>query len=292
MTELLPVALALIMASLGLSLTPADFGRVATKPRGIAIGLGNLLLLSPVLALGIAELFRLEAAFAAGLVLLGASPGGTLANMLTHLARGDTALSISMTALSSLAAAITVPLYLAFAVDHFGAPVSSDVATIGIAVQVFSITVVPLAIGMLIRARAPDWTQRNQPTARKIALAAFVLVVIGAVISEFELVADNIAELAAATLALNVAAMGLSYAIARLARLDLRQSTAVAIELGVHNSTLAIAVGSLVAEALIVPAAIYSAFMFLTAGAFARFMHSRNSRSDAAVEVETGSPGG
>ncbi|UJA20332.1 bile acid:sodium symporter family protein [Thermoleophilia bacterium SCSIO 60948] len=276
MTELLPVALALIMASLGLSLTPADFKRIATKPRGIAIGLGNLLILSPVLALAIAEAFELEAVFAVGLVLLGASPGGTLANMLTHLARGDTALSVSMTALSSLAAAVTVPLYLAFAVEHFGASVSAEVETLGIAIRVFAITVVPLSIGMLIRARAPGWTERNQPTARKVALVAFVLVVIGAVISEFALVRDHILELAAATLALNVAAMAISYSISRLARLDTRQSTAVAIELGVHNSTLAIAVGSLVAEPLIIPAAIYSAFMFLTAGAFARVMHSRN----------------
>src|SRR3712207_7489340 len=103
-TVVLPIALALIMGSLGLALTLADFKRVFTEPRGVLIGLANLFFVSPLLAFAVAELYSLEAAFAVGLVLLGASPGGTTANFLTHMARGDTALSISMTALSSLAA--------------------------------------------------------------------------------------------------------------------------------------------------------------------------------------------
>jgi BASS family bile acid:Na+ symporter len=94
---------------------------VVVYPRGVAIGLANLLLLSPLLAFGVAEAYNLEPELAVGLVLLGASPGGTLANLLTHLARGDTALSISMTAISSVAAVITVPLYLKLATSHFGA---------------------------------------------------------------------------------------------------------------------------------------------------------------------------
>src|SRR5262249_58566092 len=100
------------MVSLGTSLVLDDFRRVVVYPRGVAIGLANLLLLSPFLAFAVAEVYNLEPAMAVGLVLLGASPGGTLANLLTHLARGDTALSITMTATSSLAAVITVPVFL------------------------------------------------------------------------------------------------------------------------------------------------------------------------------------
>jgi len=140
----------------------------------------------PLLAFGVAELYGLEAAFAVGLVLLGASPGGTTANLLTHLARGDTALSVSMSALSSLAAVITVPIYLGLAVAHFDASVADDVRLSGVVVRVFAITIIPLAIGM------------------------------------------------------------------------------------------AIAVGALVADELTIPAAIYSAVMYLTAGAFARIMYRRN----------------
>ena len=275
-TVALPVALAFIMGTLGLSLTAADFRRIATQPRGVLIGLGNLFLLSPLLAFAVAELYGLEAGLAVGLVLLGASPGGTTANLMTHLARGDVALSVSMTALSSLAAVVTVPLYLGAAVAHFDAGVADDISTLGISLRVFLITVVPLAIGMAIRARNPEWAARSEDRAKAIATALFVLVVIAAVSSEWSTIQDNFGELALATLSLNLLAMSCSFAISRAARLDLRQSTAVALELGIHNGTLAIAVGALIAEELTIPAAIYAAFQYLTAGAFARLLHRRN----------------
>lgn len=282
-TIALPIALALIMGSLGLSLTVKDFGRIVTQPRGVLIGLANLLLVSPLLAFAVAELYGLEAAFAVGLVLLGASPGGTTANLLTHLARGDTALSVSMTALSSLAAVVTVPVYLALAVAHFDASVADEVGMAGVVVRVFAITIVPLAIGMTIRARRTAWAVEREGAVKRVALVAFLLVVIGAVASEFGTVQENFAELALAALTLNLLAMSVSFSVARAARLDSRQSTAVAMELGVHNSTLAITVGALIADSLTVPGAVYSVFMFLTAGAFARLMYRRNTAPEAMV---------
>lgn len=283
----LPIALALIMGSLGLSLTVDDFKRIFTAPRGILIGLANLFLLSPLLAFLVAELYGLEAVFAVGLVLLGASPGGATANLLTHLARGDTALSVSMTALSSLAAAITVPLYLSLAIAHFDAGVGDDVSMGGIVARVFAITVIPVAIGMWIRSRREAWAVGNEQRIKRVALVAFVVVVVGAVADEWGTVTEHFTELAIAALTLNVLAMGCSFTIARLARLDNRQSTAVAMELGVHNGTLAIAVAVLVADDLAIPAAIYSAFMFLTAGAFARIMFNRNGGAEATGEPAT-----
>jgi bile acid:Na+ symporter, BASS family len=273
---LVPVGLAVVMTSLGLSLTPADFKRVFVLPRGVLIGLGNLLLISPFLAFGVAELYGLGAALAVGLVLLGASPGGTTANMLTHLARGDVALSVTMTAVSSVAAVITVPLYLELAIERFGAEgFDSDVEMAGVVARVFLITIVPLAIGMTVRRRSPEWVEANGERFRSIALGAFVVVVIAAVAAEFDQITDNFADVAAAALTLNVLAMTISFSIARLARLDDRQSTAIAMELGVHNATLAIAVATTVDNDLIIPAAVYSLFMFVTAGLFARFMSRR-----------------
>jgi BASS family bile acid:Na+ symporter len=281
-TALLPLALALIMISLGLSLTPADFRRVLEAPRGVAIGLANLLVLSPLLAFAVAELFSLEAGLAVGLVLLGASPGGTMANMLTHLAGGRVALSVTMTAVSSVAAVVTVPLFLSLAIDRFDAGgLTDDVAMGGVVARVFAITIVPLAIGMLIRARAPHWVAEHGAQTKRAALVAFVLVVAGAVASEWELVTDNFTSIALAALTLNVAAMALSFSIARAARLDDPSATAIALELGVHNGTLAIAVGASIATVLTIPAAVYSAFMFLTAGLFARVMHARNAAAGA-----------
>ncbi len=280
-TVLLPLALAVIMVSLGLALTPADFKRVVVFPKGVSIGIANLLIISPLLAFAVAELYGLAPELAVGLVLLGASPGGTTANLLTHLARGDTALSVTMTAISSLAAVITVPLYLELSTSHFDATgFAEDVGMLGVVARVFVITVVPLSIGMFLRSRSPERIQAIEPRVRRIALAGFVLVVAGAVATEYETITENFADVAAAALTLNVLAMGISFSIARLARLGDRQSTAIAMELGVHNSTLAIAVAATISSELTIPAAVYSVFMFVTAGLFARLMSRRNAAAE------------
>ena len=278
----LPAALAVIMTCLGLSLQVSDFTRVVRFPRGVAIGLANLVVLSPLLAFGIAELYGLTAMLAVGLVLMGAAPGGTMANLLTHLARGDTALSVSMTAISSVMAVITVPLYLGLATSHFDLGLDEDPEMLPIVARVFTITVVPLALGMWLRSRNPERVAEWLPRAKKISLVVFVLVVVVAVAAEFGEVRDSIDEVALATLTLNVAAMTLSFLIARLAKLDLRQTTAISLELGLHNSTLAIAVATSIDNELAIPAAVYSAFMWVTAGLFVRAMQRRNAALPAA----------
>ena len=272
----LPIALAVIMCSLGLSLTPADFKRVLVFPKGVAIGLANLLLISPLLAFAIAVLYDLPPELAVGLVLMGAAPGGTMANLLTHLARGDTALSVTMTAVSSLLAVVTVPFYLGVAIDAFGAGVGDDVSMGGVVARVFAITILPLAAGMALRARDPERVDRLEPRIKRVALSVFALVVAGAIATEADTIAENFTDLALATLTLNVAAMSISFTIARAARLSNTQSTAIALELGLHNSTLAIAVATTIANVLATPAAVYSMFMFFTAGAFAWAMYRRN----------------
>jgi BASS family bile acid:Na+ symporter len=275
-TIALPLALVLIMASLGLSLTVADFKRILVQPRGILIGLANLFFISPLLAFAVAELYGLEPVLAVGLVLLGATPGGAMANLLVHLARGETALSVSMTALSSIAAVVTVPLYLALAISHFDASIADDFSMVGISARVFAITVVPLSIGMWVRARRPEWAIANEGRAKRVAVGAFVLVVAGAVADEFGTIRDHIGDVALAALTFNLLAMTVSFAVARASRLDNRQSTAIAMELGMHNGTVAIAVAALITTDLAIPAAVYSAFMFVTGGLFARFMARRN----------------
>jgi BASS family bile acid:Na+ symporter len=274
---LLPLALAVIMWSLGMSLTAADFKRVVVKPRGVSIGLLNLVLLSPLLAFAIARAFSLEPALAVGLVLLGASPGGTLANLLTHFARGDTALSITMTAISSAAAVVTVPLFLGLATDHFGAArLSEDVNMLGVVARVLLITVVPLSLGMWLRSRRPGWVAKAGPKVRRASAALLVGAVLGVIIAEHDRVLDNVGAVAGAAITLNILAMSMSFTIARLARLDSRQSTAIAIELGIHNAALAIAVGTAIAPVLTVPAAVYATFMYIPTGLFAWLMYGRN----------------
>jgi BASS family bile acid:Na+ symporter len=274
---LLPLALAVIMVSLGMSLVPADFERVFVKPRGVAIGVLNFALLSPLLAFGVAHAFSLDPALAVGLVLLGASPGGILANLLTHLARGDTALSITMTGISSLGAVATVPVFLSLATSHFGAAgLDEHVGMLGVVARVLLVTVVPLGIGMRLRARRPDWVAETSRTVRRVTAVIFIAAVVGVIIAEHQRVFDNLGAVAAPAITLNVLAISGSFVIARLAQLDTRQSTAIAIELSVHNAVLALAVGASIATVLTVPAAVYASFMFIPAGLFAWAMYGRN----------------
>jgi BASS family bile acid:Na+ symporter len=279
----LPLALAIIMFTLGLGLKVDDFKRIFVYPRGVSIGMVNLLLVSPLLAFGIAELFNLDPLLAMGLVLLGASPGGTLANMFTHLARGETALSISMTAISSVVAVITIPLYLSLANSHFGAGNSlDDVNMWSVVLRTFLITILPLSLGLWVRSRSPKRVEKIRPALTRASLVLFVLVVLGAVVSEFELIRENFARVAAAALTLNVVAMAFSFTASKLGRLNDRQATAIALELGIHNATVAIVVAGMINDELMIPAAVYSAFMFITGGIFAKFMHSRNAPSEGA----------
>ena len=273
---LLPLGLAVIMGSLGLSLTPADFKRILVAPKGVFLGLANLFFVSPLLAFAAAEVFGLDPVLAVGLVIMGAAPGGVMANLLTHLARGETSLSITLTAISSLAATITIPLYLGLSIDHFGANLESEVSLIGTVGLVFGITVIPLSIGMAVRGRWPERAIAIEPPLKRAALVAFVVIVTGAVASEWEKVTESFGTVAPAALALNLAAMTISFTLGRFARLPDRQSTAIALELGLHNGTLTIAVATTIDERLAIPAAVYSAFMFLTAGTFARLMFRRN----------------
>lgn len=281
---LLPAAIAVIMFSLGLTLTRDDFRRVLVAPRGVAIGMLNLALISPLLALAMAELFNLPPELAVGLVLLGASPGGMMANMLTHLSRGDTALSVTMTAISSVGAMVTVPLFLELSANHFGATEIGDVSMLGIVARVFAITIVPVTIGMELRRRSPERVEAVYPRLKQASLAVFALVVLGAIASEQDTVLENLAEVAGAALALNLVAMTLSFAISKLARLDDRQATAIALELGIHNSALAIAVGATLTEDVAIPAAVYATFMLFTGGAFAWTMSRRNAVPKPALE--------
>jgi BASS family bile acid:Na+ symporter len=146
----------------------------------------------------------------------------------------------------------------------------------GVVIRVFLVTVVPISIGMAVRRRWPEWAESVYEDVKRLSLGLFAFVVIGAVIAEHEIVIDNATAVAGAALALNVAAMSISFVVSKLARLDDRQATAIALELGVHNASLAIAVGASLAAAVTIPAAVYSAFMFVTGITFARLMHRRN----------------
>jgi BASS family bile acid:Na+ symporter len=277
----LPLGLVFIMFSLGMGLVKEDFLVVLRAPRGVIVGMANLLIVAPLLAVGVATIFNLPPILAVGLVLLGAAPGGTMANLLTHLARGETALSVTLTGISSALAVVTVPLYLSLSSAWFNLTgVDNDVEVLPIAGRVLAITLVPLIIGMAVKQRAPEWTLTNYHRFRVISLGLFVVIVAAAVGSEWGRVTEYLGSVLLAVITLNVLAMGISFMTARAARLSDRSSTAIALELGLHNATLAIAVGASLDPEMTIPAAVYGLFMWVTGGSFAYFMSRRNRQTE------------
>jgi len=271
------------MFNIGLELTVADFRRVFVVPRGIAVGVVNLIFISPLLAALIATIFNLDPILAVGLVLLGSAPGGTMANMYTSLAKGETALSVSLTAISSVLCVITIPIYLTLADNHFDAGGLDSVNMVRVGFTVVAITLLPLIAGMTVRRKRHEWTERNKWKMDRAALVVFGLVVIAAVASEWGVIVDNFAKVALACLALNVAAMSISFFAARTLKLTEKSATAIALELGIHNSAVALTVAGLLGnDDFLIPAGVYSLFMFTNGAIFARFMYKRNIRRDAA----------
>ncbi len=274
LSVVLPIALAIIMLGLGLSLTWADFQRVARYPRAVTAGLLVQAILLPGAAFGLAHAFALPPELAVGLVLLAASPGGPTANLYSHLAGGDVALNLTLTAINSLLAIVSVPLLVGLGMSHFMAKDQQIPLQFGKVLSVLLVVLLPVAIGMVVRNKKPAAAARMDKPV-KIASAVFlVLVIAGAAFQQRESLSTWFAQAGLATLAFNLISLGVGYAAPRLMQLDNRQSAAIAFEIGIHNGTMAIAVAGTVLGNLnlAIPAAVYSLLMYFTGAAFAAWV--------------------
>jgi BASS family bile acid:Na+ symporter len=278
-TVLLPIALGVIMLGLGLSLTIADFKRVIVYPRAVAIGLGCQMLLLPAACLGIAHAFNLGPELAVGLMLLAASPGGATANLFSHLAKGDVALNITLTAVNSVLSLITLPLIINYSLEHFMGEGRSIPLQAGKVLSVFAVVLIPVAIGMLVRSRKPLVADRMDKPVRIISAVFLVLIIASAIIKERARIGEHFQEVGLAALAFNLTSMAIGYFIPRLLRVERRQAIAIGMEIGIHNGTLAIAIASspvlLNNPTMAIPPAIYSLIMFVTAAMFGWFVSRR-----------------
>ncbi|MGP1255282.1 MAG: bile acid:sodium symporter family protein [Kiloniellales bacterium] len=283
----LPLALAFMMFSMGLALVADDFRRVVARPKAFAVGALCQMLLLPLIALALVlgwqASFGLDPVLAVGFLILAACPGGVTSNLLTHLAKGDTALSISLTAVISLASVVTLPFIVNFGIDLFLGQEAVHLPLAKTVAGIFAITTVPVLVGMALRRWAPATALRLEPPARALATALFVLIVAGAVAAEWDLVRRSFGEVGAAVLTLNLATMALGWSVARAARLDRRAGIAISLETGLQNGTLAIFVAATLLgnDAMIVPAGIYSLVMFFTAGAFVALLLRRPAVAEA-----------
>lgn len=268
---LLPLALGVIMFGLGLGLALADFRRVARYPRAVLVGLLLQVGVLPWVAFALALAFRLPPELAVGLMLLATSPGGATANIYSHIARGDVALNITLTAINSVLCLVTLPIVLNLALEHFlGAGQYVPPPTTKI-VEVATLIVLPVAIGMVVRRFAPGFAERMEKPVRLLSLLVLAPLVAGAVAQEWDNLFTHFAAVGLACLLFNLASMGTGYAAPLALRLPRKQAIAIAMEIGIHNGTLAIfiALNVLQNTLMSVPAAVYSLLMFFTAALFA-----------------------
>ena len=267
----LPLSLAFIMLTLGLSLDVDDFKQVVVHPRAIAIGLFCQMVLLPAIAFALISKWGLPPELAVGIMILAACPGGITSNLLTHLAKGDCALSVSLTAITSLAGVITIPLIVNFSLTQFaGGESSLDLPVWQMIRGVFLITTLPVILGMGIRYFFSRTVLRIEKHARRIAAALFIVIVFGAFASQWEHMGQHFSEAGPVALALNVLTMASGFYGARLLSLNSRQTIAISIECGLQNGALGIFVAAtlLANQTMMIPSLIYALIMNLTVAFF------------------------
>jgi bile acid:Na+ symporter, BASS family len=286
-TIFMPIALGVIMLGLGLGLTIADFKRVVAYPKAVVIGLVCQMLLLPVVCYFIAKAFALPPELAVGLMLLAASPGGATANLFSHLAKGDVALNITLTAVNSVLSLLTLPFIVNFALSAFVGEGKVIPLQFDKVLSVFAIVLVPVTLGMVIHAKAPALAKRLTRPVKILSAVFLLLIIVGAVLKERANLVAFFKQVGAAALAFNLASMAIGYFVPLFARLPKRQAVAIGMEIGIHNGTLAIAIASspllLNNSTMAVPPAIYSLIMFFTAAAFG-FVVNRGREPEPAPE--------
>lgn len=286
---LLPLAIVLIMIAMGMTLTAADFRRLAAQPKAIAVGLASQLLLLPAIAFAVAGVFGLATTFALSMILLAASPGGSTSNLIVHMADADRPLSITLTALSNVVAFVTLPIYVTIAQNVFGSlPGEAEVPAGDLVVQIAALTVIPIAIGMFVRARRPDFADRAEEPGKIISTVVLAVIIIGLVIQNWSSIIDEGPEFAPAFITMNLLALLGGTLLATGANLGRRQVTTIGLETGVQNATITIAIALAVFESddLAIVPGLYGLWMLVTGFGYAFARRSSGDRADEAILIE------
>ncbi|WP_396588822.1 bile acid:sodium symporter family protein [Bermanella sp. R86510] len=282
----LPASLFVIMLGMGLALKPIDFKMVLVKPKAIVLGLLAQMILLPLLALGVIYLFGMTGALAVGVMILALCPGGTTSNLYTFLAKGDIALSVSLTSVVSLIAPFTVPILLIFFMDLLmGQEEYIKLPVLKTILQLVVITIIPVSLGMVIQHYKPALSNKVEKPVKLFSIIVMFVIIAGIVAQNISQMGAYFAKAGMATLVLNLACMLMGYGIAKLARLNEAQSKAIGIEVGFQNGTLAILIALTLLEntQMAIAATTYSLIMFITGGLFAWALHRK---TQVPVEVD------
>jgi BASS family bile acid:Na+ symporter len=264
---ILPLALAFIMFVLGLGLTGADFLRVVKQPRDFFVGSLSQVILLPIIAFILVKIWPIAPELAIGVMIIAAAPGGVTSNLLTSFAKGDVALSISLTAIISLICVFTIPFIVLTSVDLLGvSSVDPNISLVSMSRDMFLIVTVPVVLGMIVRKISYGIASKLEPLAKKISIVLFILVLLGAIAAERENVVSYFAQAGLITLVLNVVMMIVAYYVAQLLASGTKQKKCITIECGLQNGTLAIFVATSIfgGGMYVIPAATYSLIMFVT----------------------------
>ncbi|WP_210438419.1 bile acid:sodium symporter family protein [Nocardioides xinjiangensis] len=272
----LPLALAIIMFGLGLDLTVGDFKRVARAPRAVAVALACQVVLLPVVCFGLVVLFDLPALLGIGMLLLAASPGGTTANLFSHLFRGDVALNITLTAINTVIAVVTLPVITGLAIGYFDRQDDVSMPLVEI-VKVFALILLPVGLGMVVNRRAPGFARRMDKPVRIGSAVILAILVLGILIDQVENVGDYLADVGLITALFCAISLVVGYVVPKALGVTGPQAIASSMEVGVHNATLAIFVAVEVLDEveISVPAAVYSLWMFLFAALWGAWVSKR-----------------
>jgi len=281
-TVVLPLSLFIIMFGMGLALRPIDFSRVLKQPKAAFIGLSAQLVALPLIAFCLALAFKLPAELAVGLMIISFAPGGATSNMFTNLAKGDVALSISLTAIVSLLTPFTLPLLTLLAMDYFiGAANAFEFPLIKTIIQLLVITVIPVLLGMFTLAKWQRAATKIEPFIRAFSGLFLLLIIVAIVFKNKTQMLEFFLQTGAATLSLNLLGLVFAYSLGKFFKLSRPQSVSIAYEVGIQNGTLALMVaGTLIGNStMMIPAATYSIFMFISGFGFGVLLKRRHKQS-------------
>jgi bile acid:Na+ symporter, BASS family len=261
---ILPIALAFIMFSLGLGLSLSDFTRIFLKPKEFIVGFTSQLIILPIVALILVLILPASPEIAIGVMILAAAPGGATSNILTSFAKGDVALSISLTAVISILSVVTIPLILGISLSFLGLNLANEgISLMDIALKMFLIVTIPVLIGISLSRVLNSF----EDMAKKISTILFFLVLLGAILAERENVVSYFAQAGLITLILNILMMVIAFYLSKALISNSSQQRAITLECGLQNGTLAIVVANVFFDggAYLIPAATYSLIMYFTA---------------------------
>lgn len=277
-TKVVPICIFLIMMGMGLSLKPNDFKRVVKYPKAVSVGLLNQLILLPIIGFALANIMLLAPEYAVGVMLLVLCPGGTTSNMFSHLAKGDVALSVTMTAVASLITVFTIPVVLNLSLQHFmGEGNEFQLPIMKTMVSLMTLTIVPIAIGMLVKAFAPKFADSTQVHVSRFGILFLTLLIVFLTYIQQDIVVSAFIAAGPVSLVLNISTMALGYYSSRWFGLNAAQTTSVTIEVGLQNSTLSMfmALTLLANYKMSFTPAIYTLVMLFTAGVLVRFLRAK-----------------